>query len=88
MTVDTDSFGTLAIAAIRYCQGRKSYMPELVIGIVKSHIEEISDKDLQVMINDCVQQADAGAWGDLLIDKPNWLKWRDLLLEEQKRRKQ
>jgi hypothetical protein len=31
--LDQENFGTLAICAIRYCQGRQTYMPSLVQGI-------------------------------------------------------
>ena len=61
MKIDDENFGTLAVCAIRYCQGRQTYMPELVRGIIREHIAEVTDKDLQVMINDCESQA---LWGD------------------------
>jgi len=84
MRIDNDDFGILAICAIRYCHGRETYMPGLIRGIVKSHIDDVSDKDLQVMINDCECQY---AFGDENIDKPGWLEWKDFLINEQKRRK-
>ena len=79
-------FGTLAICAIRYCQGRQTYMPELVRGIITPHLKELSDKDLQVMINDCDYQDQFGLYGSDRIDKPGWLKWKELLLAEKQRR--
>ena len=85
MKIDNEDFGTLAICSIRYCQGRRTYMPELVRGIIRGHIDEVSDKDLQVMINDCEYQYD---FGDENIDKPGWLEWKDFLINEQKRRKE
>jgi hypothetical protein len=85
MNITDDDFGTLAICAIRYCQGRETYMPELVRGIVRGHISEVTDKDLQVMVNDCEYQY---AFGDENIDKPRWLAWKDFLLNEQKMRKE
>lgn len=85
MKIDSEDFGTLAICSIRYCQGRETYMPELVRGIIRPHLSELSDKDLQVMINDCECQY---AFGNEYIDKPKWIEWRDMLLNEQARRKQ
>lgn len=79
-------FGTLAICAIRYCQGRQTYMPSLVLEIVGRHLTEISDMDLQVMINDCEYQARYDLYGDSRIDKPGWLQWKELLLAEKQRR--
>jgi len=88
MKITDDDFGALAVCAIRYCQGRKTYMPELVRGIVRKHISEVTDKDLQVMINDCESQVTMQLWGDELIDKQGWLEWKDFLIKEQKRRKE
>lgn len=88
MKIDSEDFGTLAICSIRYCQGRETYMPELVRGIIRPHLSELSNKDLQVMINDCEFQSKCGSYGDERIDKPGWIKWRDTLLNEQARRKQ
>lgn len=86
MKVDNEDFGILAVCAIRYCRGRQTYMPSLVRGIVKEHISDISNKDLQVMINDCESQA---LWDDYgsEYDKQGWLEWKEMLITEQERRK-
>lgn len=85
MKITDEDFGILAVCAIRYCQGRETYMPELVRRIVRGHISEVTDKDLQVLINDCECQR---AFGDENIDKPGWLEWKDFLIKEQNRRKE
>lgn len=87
MTLDNEDFGTLAVCAIRYCHGRQTYMPSLVQGIVREHIAEISNKDLQVLINDCESQAQWNDYGSD-YDKENWLKYRDMLIAEQNKRKE
>ena len=79
-------FGTLCICAIRYCQGRETYMPSLVQSICKAHLKELSDKDLAVMIDDCLFQKNMNLYGDEHIDKPDWLKWEEALLKERRRR--
>lgn len=84
--ISQEDFGTLCICAIRYCQGRKTYMPSLVQDICRSHLQDISDKDLYVMIEDCKFQKDMNLYGDERIDKPDWLKWHETLWAEQKRR--
>ena len=86
MKLNEDDFGTLAICAIRYCQGRQTYMPGLVRGIITPHLNELSDKDLGVMIADCDYQAELGLWGDACADKPGWVAWKETLLAEKKRR--
>ena len=81
-----EDFGTLAICAIRYCQGRQTYMPSMVQGICKRHLEEINDCDLGVMIEDCNFQRRYDLYGNETIDKPDWLKWEKALLDEKSRR--
>lgn len=82
----SDNFGTLAICAIRYCQGRQSYMPSLVQDIVMAHLTELSDRDLYVMIEDCRMQEKMNLYGSEIIDKPGWIKFRQALIDEQERR--
>ncbi len=84
--LEKDDFGTLAICAIRYCHGRQTYMPDLVRGIIRSHLRELDDKDLAVMIKDCDFQEQMHLYGDERIDKPGWLKWKEDLIAERKRR--
>lgn len=86
ITISEDNFGILAICAIRYCQGRETYMPDLVRSVVKNHLDEVEDNDLAIMIADCEFQEWANLYGDEKIDKPGWLKWRDELLAERERR--
>ena len=84
--ISENIFGILAICAIRYCQGRQSYMPDIVRSVVKNHLDEVTDNDLAVMIADCDFQERANLYGDEKIDKPGWLKWRETLLAEKARR--
>lgn len=79
-------FGILAICALRYCQGRQTYMPDLVRRILIQHLPDISDKDLRVMVEDCESQEKLNLYGDENIDKPGWLWWKELLLAERERR--
>lgn len=84
--ISENNFGILAICAIRYCQGRQTYMPDLVRSVVKNHLDEVEDNDLAVMIADCEFQEWANLYGDEKIDKPGWLKWKETLLAEKVRR--
>lgn len=84
--ITQEDFGTLCICAIRYCQGRQTYMPDLVKGIVAPHLPELSDKDLYVMIEDCKFQTQNELYGDPWIDMPGWLRWKDTLRAEKQRR--
>ena len=84
--ISQDDFGTLCICAIRYCQGRQTYMPSLVQGIVREHFSELSDRDINVMLDDCEFQEQMNLYGDPNIDKPDWIRWREELKKEQERR--
>ena len=87
VTLSQEDLGTLAICAIRYCQGRQTYMPSLVQSILKPHLHDLSDKDLSVMIDDCDFQERMNLYGSDTIDKPDWLIWKELLLKEKESRK-
>lgn len=70
-----------------YCQGRRTYMPSLVQGIVREHFDHIPDNDLGVMLRDCESQRTMDLYGDEQIDKPGWLRWEQDLKDEIERRK-
>lgn len=82
-----EQFGILSICALRYCHGRRTYMPSLVQGIVRAHLSELSDKDIEVMMDDCKFQRQFNLYGDD-CDKVNWLKWEEFVIAESKRRKE
>lgn len=84
--LEKDDFGALAICAIRYCHGRQSYMPALVQNIIRPRLNELSDKDLNVMIEDCDYQERMELYGDPYIDMPKWLRWKADLIAERERR--
>jgi len=85
--IPKQDFGTLCICALRYCQGRETYMPDLVRGIVRKYLKDISDKDLKVMVEDCNFQRKTQRYGDPSNDKPGWLMWEAEITEEAKKRK-
>lgn len=86
MKIEIDDFETLAICAIRYCQGRQTYMPDLVRDIIRPCLNKLSDNCLNIMIDDCKFQENADLYGDERIDKPGWLKWKTELIAEKERR--
>ena len=86
INISQEDFGTLCICAIRYCQGRQTYMPKYVQGICREHFSDFSDKDISVMIDDCGFQERMNLYGDERIDKPDWMKWKEDLLKEREKR--
>jgi len=61
-------------------------MPSMVRRIVSGYLDKVTDKTLNVMINDCEYQKTYSLYGDISIDKPGWLQWKERLLQEQKDR--
>jgi len=84
--MDREDFGTLCICALRYCFGRETYMPSLVRDIIRHRLQDLSDKTLGVMIEDCAFQAKMNLYGDEKIDKPGWINWEMELRAEKRRR--
>lgn len=85
ININPNDFATLAICAIRYCHGRRTYMPSLVQDIVRSHLGELNDKDLSVLLRDCEWMTDFD-FGDPKIDRPRWEQYRKDLETEKTRR--
>lgn len=85
ITINPTDFATLAICAIRYCHGRQTYMPGLVQRIVRSHLTELEDRDLTVLLQDC-EKMNYFDYGDPIIDRPNWEQWHEDLKKEKERR--
>ena len=80
-----EDFATLCICAARYCRGRKTYMPRLVMEIIGKHLAELSDRGIKVMYDDC-RFMNLSDYGDEVIDKPDWLRWEKILRKEIERR--
>ena len=53
-TVDptNDNFGAVCNCAVRYCLGRRSYMPSLVFGYITPLLPELTDKTLDCFERD------------------------------------
>lgn len=69
--ISQEDFGTLCVCALRYCQGRKTYMPKTVQNIVRLHFKDLSDRDLQVIADDEKFQMMFNKWGDT-VDFVDW----------------
>ena len=85
--IDEQDFGTLCICAVRYCHGRQTYMPSFVQEIITPYLKKLSYNDLIVMLNDCADQEKyPHLYGNMRIDQPGWVKWREKLNAEKERR--
>lgn len=81
--LSAEDFAVIAQCAIRYCHGRQTYMPDMVRGIVRPHLKELTDLDIARLLRDAEDQV---LFGDERIDKPGWLQWRKELENEKRRR--
>lgn len=69
--ISQNDFGTLCICALRYCHGRRTYMPSLVQQIVSAHFKDLSDRDLKVIADSESFQNEMNLFGDM-CDKTEW----------------
>ena len=81
---NVDFFGAVLNCAVRYCIGRRTYMPGLVTDWIMEHCHGIlTDKTSGVMKQD-IDEARTKPYGDLgdSCDVVTWLKFRDWLDKE------
>lgn len=84
--ISSDHFGALVNCAIRYCIGRCTYMPSLVMDEVRPWLPYLDWKTLDCMRRDIEEAArrcsDYDALGDPRIDVPMWMKFLDEVKKE------
>lgn len=76
--ISQEDFGTLCVCALRYCHGRKTYMPSLIQGIVTDHFKDLLDRDLKIIANDETFQESMNLFGDA-CDKADWQMFYQML---------
>lgn len=81
-----DDFGAVCNCAVRYCLGRRTYMPKLVQDFIYPYLKFLTDKTLAVFVRDienCVKQ-------NLSLgnsyDRENWLNFCTVVKQELERR--
>ena len=80
INISQEDFGTLCICALRYCHGRRTYMPSLVQGIVRSHFKDLDENTLRCIAEDETTQRRFDLWGDS-CDLRDWLAFYQALQE-------
>ena len=85
--IKDEDFGAILICAVRYCLGRQTYMPGLIIGYITPLLPRISDNTLRCMETDLSKPDLYGGFGNEKIDEPIWIKFRCNVQEEIQRRK-
>lgn len=84
LDTEDDEFTCLIMSAIRYCLGRRTYMPSYITGYIKPLLPYVSDKLLYLLERDIREQGKYGddAYGDPLIDKPTWMGFYENVTSE------
>lgn len=85
----TDDFESVLICALRYCLGRQTYMPSIVIAFVRPMLSALSVRALSVIVRD-IENAKGGVpgLGDPNIDEPLWLNLLNVAKAELEGRKE
>lgn len=82
---DDDFFGAVLNCAVRYCLGRQSYMPGLVMDKIRPWLPHLTNKTLWCFIRDIEE---APSLGHPLIDRPAWLSFLHCVKGEMKGRRE
>lgn len=81
-----DRFGAVCNCAVRYCLGRRSYMPSLVCGYITPLLPELTDKTLDCFERDIAERKRTGFdFGDS-CDYETWDAFYKAVCKEIERR--
>lgn len=67
-----DDFGAVCNCAIRYCLGRRSYMPSLVCGYITPLLPELTDRTLECFERDIAEHKRTGFYFGDSCDNETW----------------
>ena len=72
---EDDFFGAVLNCAVRYACGRQTYMPSLVIDVIRPMLPILCNKTISVMERDIREAEKFGGYGNETIDKPMWMSF-------------
>lgn len=81
-----DTFGAVLNCAVRYCLGRETYMPRLVVDFIIPLLPYVTDRTLDAFLRDVSEAEKYGGYGDGKIDEPCWMDFLRMVSEEKARR--
>lgn len=58
--VHDDKFNAILICAVRYCLGRRTYMPDLVTRWIMSQVKELPAETARTMLRDIEERRETG----------------------------
>ena len=79
--VINDDFESILICAVRYCIGRRTYMPSVVIGYITPLLSSLSSTTLFCLKRDVEEAEKENRLGDENIDKPLWISFKEKIEE-------
>ena len=82
-----DDFGAVCNCAVRYCLGRRSYMPSLVCGYITSLLPELTDKTLNCFERDIAERKRTGFDFGMDCDVKTWDAFYKAVCNEVEKRK-
>lgn len=74
-----DDLGAVFVCAVRYCLGRRTYMPYLVTGFISQYLSALQTKTLMRLYRDIAEHP--GSYGDN-CDYQTWMRFKDAVYAE------
>lgn len=78
--------GAVLNCAVRYCLGRRTYMPALVMDFIEPLLPVLDSRTLWCFDQDICEADLLGRYGDPRIDEPKWRAFHKKVRAERKRR--
>ena len=78
MKLETENDGFVILCAMRYCLGRSSYAPSLMIEWLRAHWHQIDPRDRSIIMRDVREAVSASEGSCGLLSLPYAREWRDL----------
>ena len=76
MKLETENDGFVVLCAMRYCLGRSSYAPSMMIEWLQAHWHQIDPRDRSIIVRDVREAVSASERGRGLISLPYEREWR------------
>lgn len=77
--MEVQEFGSLTICALRYCHGRMTYMPSLIVDATKENWNYLHKNDKEIIRKDLQYALETSNMG-MSFDKQMWQNFYDWIL--------
>ena len=72
--IEDDIEHFIVIAAFRYCLGRRSYAPSIMVSFLQKNWSKLSESDKHLIQKETKEAIDGGYAGSEYCDVPDWQK--------------